>query len=59
MLREAYYALEGTGILRQCDSRFPKYRYIRQQSHQQRNYNDNRQNGTYQQKETFQGKPFH
>lgn len=56
-LREAYYVLEGTGILRQYDSRFSKYAYTRQQYQQQRNYNENGQNRTYQQKQTFQGQP--
>ena len=57
-LREANYVLEETGILRQYDNRFPKNSCTRQQRQQQRLYNEDGQNRTYQQRKTFQGQPF-
>lgn len=52
-LREAYYVLEETGILKQYDNRFQKYTYTHQRYQQQGNHNENGQNRTYQQKQTF------
>lgn len=52
-LREAYYVLEETGILRQYDNRFQKYTYTHHRYQQQGNHNENGQNRAYQQKQTF------